>query len=78
MNLDLILELWETMQEHIVDIKEAADDFVAILIENGIDGEKIADSTTNEDIRKALLDYDVEVEVDEDNYDYDAEDEEDY
>jgi hypothetical protein len=64
-SLELQLEIWEVLQEHIVDIKDAADDFVALLIENGIDGEKIADITTNDDIKKALLDYiDVEVDVD--------------
>ena len=65
MSLELQLEIWEVLQEHIVDIKDAADDFVALLIENGIDGEKIADITTNDDIKKALLDY-IDVEVDED------------
>lgn len=65
MSLELQLEIWEVLQEHIVDIKDAADDFVALLIENGIDGEKIADITTNDDIKKALLDYiDIEVDVD--------------
>ena len=65
MSFELQLEIWEVLQEHIVDIKDAADDFVALLIENGIDGEKIADITTNDDIKKALLDYiDVEVDVD--------------
>jgi len=64
-SFELQLEIWEVLQEHIVDIKDAADDFVALLIENGIDGEKIADITTNDDIKKALLDYiDVEVDVD--------------
>lgn len=65
MSFELQLEIWEVLQEHIVDIKDAADDFVALLIENGIDGEKIADITTNDDIKKALLDYiDIEVDVD--------------
>ena len=70
MSLELHLEIWEEMQEHIVDVKSAADDFVAVLIENGIAGEKIADATINEDIKKALLDYDIEVDVD-DDYEYD-------
>ena len=64
MSLDIHLEIWEAMQEHIVDVKGAADDFVAVLIENGIEGEKIADATTNEDVKKALIDYDVDVDVD--------------
>jgi len=63
-NISLHLEIWETMQEHISDIKGAADDFVAVLIENGIDGTKIADATTNNDIKKALIDYDIDVVVD--------------
>ena len=67
MSLSLHLELWESMQEHIVDVRSAADDFVAVLIENGIDAEKIAKVAINEDIKKALLDYDVEVDVDVDN-----------
>ena len=65
------------MQEHIVDVKGAADDFVAVLIENGIVGEKIADATTNEDVKKALIDYDVDVDVD-DNYDEYSEDDDEY
>ncbi len=65
MSLELQLEIWDVLQEHIVDIKDAADDFVALLIENGIAGEKIADATTNDDIKKALLDYDVDVVVEE-------------
>jgi hypothetical protein len=64
-SLELQLEIWDVLQEHIVDIKDAADDFVALLIENGIAGEKIADATTNDDIKKALLDYDVDVVVEE-------------
>jgi hypothetical protein len=67
MSIDINLDVWEAMQEHIVDIKSAADDFVAVLIENGIEAQKIADVTTNEDVRKALLDYDVEVEIEEDD-----------
>lgn len=66
------------MQEHISDIKGAADDFVALLVENGIDAEKIADLTVNDNIKKALLDYDVEVEVDEDNEGFEFFDEDDY
>lgn len=71
MSLELQLEIWEVLQEHIVDIKDAADDFVALLIENGIDGEKIASTTTSDDIKKALLDY-IDVDVDEE---YDDDDE---
>lgn len=79
MSIELHLDLWESMQEHIVDIKSAADDFVAVLIENGIAGEKIADATTNDDIKKALLDYDVDVIVDDDEEDYyDDTDEDEY
>ena len=74
MSLDIHLEIWEAMQEHLVDVKGAADDFVAVLIENGIDGEKIADVTTNEDVKKALIDYDVDVGYD-DYDDYDEDDE---
>jgi len=66
-SLDLHLELWESLQEHIVDVKTAADDFVAVLIENGLDAEDIAGATTNVDIKKALLDYIEEIEVDEDD-----------
>ena len=76
MSLEIHLEIWEVMQEHIVDVKGAADDFVAVLIENGIVGEKIADATTNEDVKKALIDYDVDVDVD-DNYDEYSEDDDD-
>ena len=76
MSLEIHLEIWEAMQEHIVDVKGAADDFVAVLIENGIAGEKIADATTNEDVKKALIDYDVDVDVD-DNYDEYSEDDDD-
>jgi 2-hydroxychromene-2-carboxylate isomerase len=67
-SLELQLEIWEVLQEHIVDIKDAADDFVALLIENGIDGEKIAATTTSDDIKKSLMDY-IDVEVDEDYVD---------
>jgi type III secretory pathway lipoprotein EscJ len=70
MSLELNLDIWEAMQEHIVDVKGAADDFVAVLVENGIDAEKIADVTTNEDIRKALLDYDIDIEVEEDDFEF--------
>jgi len=66
-SLELHLELWESMQEHMSSIKDAADDFVAVLIDNGIDAEKIAKVAINEDIKKALLDYDVDVVVDVDN-----------
>ena len=71
MSLSLHLELWESMQEHIVDVRSAADDFVAVLIDHGIDAEKIAKVAINEDIKKALLDYDVDVDVDVDDDDDD-------
>jgi hypothetical protein len=73
MSLSLHLELWESMQEHIVDVRSAADDFVAVLIDHGIDAEKIAKVAINEDIKKALLDYDVDVDVDVDDDDDDFE-----
>ncbi len=77
MSLELHLEIWKVLQEHIVDVKDAADDFVALLIENGIDGEKIVNITTSDDIKKALLDYiDVDVEVDIDDIDDDDDDDE--
>jgi hypothetical protein len=69
MSIEIYLEIWESIQEHMVDVKGAADDFVAVLIENGIDGKIIADNTTNDDIKKALIDYDVDVDVDDDEYD---------
>jgi hypothetical protein len=76
-SLELHLEIWKVLQEHIVDVKDAADDFVALLIENGIDGEKIVNITTSDDIKKALLDYiDVDVEVDIDDIDDDDDDDE--
>ncbi len=70
MSLELNLDIWEALREHVSDIKDAADDFVEVLIENGIDAEKIATATTDEDVRKALIDYDVEVEVDEEEDDF--------
>lgn len=63
MSLELNLEIWEVLQEHIPDTKDAADDFVALLIEHGIDAEKIADNSMNEDIKNALIDY-VDVTID--------------
>ena len=73
MSLELHLELWEAMQEHIASVKDAADDFVAVLINHGIDVNKIAKVAINEDIKKALLDYDVDVDVDVDDDDADFE-----
>jgi type III secretory pathway lipoprotein EscJ len=74
-SLEFHLELWEAMQEHITSVKDAADDFVAVLIDHGIDANKIAKVAINEDIKKALLDYDVDVDVDvdddEDEYEWD-------
>jgi hypothetical protein len=67
MSLELHLELWEAMQEHIVDTKTAADDFVSVLVENGFDAKNIALESTNDDIKKALLDYSDEIDVDVDD-----------
>jgi len=62
MSLELNLDIWEALQEHCLDTRAAADDFVEVLIENGIDAEKIAVATQDSDIRSALIDYDIEIE----------------
>lgn len=72
MNVDLYLEVWQALRPHLigVDVAEAADDFVHVLIEHGIAAEDVAEYTTDPDIKAALRAY-VELEEDEDYEDED-------
>ncbi len=74
MDLELSLNIWNTLRPHLIGdgiVREAADDFVHVLIENGADAEEIAEYAIDSALKSALLDY-AELEVDEeDEDDYD-------
>lgn len=65
MNLDLMIEIWEVLHPHIAgNHQSAADDFVQLLVEHGIDAEDISASTSDVEIKKSLLEY-IEIDAEE-------------
>jgi hypothetical protein len=76
LDVEVCLEIWQALKHHLIgtDIEAAADDFVHVLIENGISAEVLAEYAIDIDVKKALKEY-----ADIDDYDdYDDEDELDF
>jgi hypothetical protein len=73
MSPDLAMEIWEALRPHISGgFQQAADDFAAVLIENGMNAGEIADVAQDSYVIKSLAEYADEELV------YDEEDDEDY
>lgn len=77
MNVDLAVEIWEMLRPHINSgYASAAEDFIQVLVEHGIDPEDIKAATSDSYLNKALLDYvEEEYHEEEDDFYYDDEDE---
>jgi len=74
MSPDLAMEIWEVLRPHISGgFQQAADDFAAVLIENGMNASEIAAVAQDSYVIKSLAEYADEelVYEDEDNEDYD-------
>jgi hypothetical protein len=74
MSPDLAMEIWEALHPHISGgFQQAADDFAAVLIENGMNASEIAAVAQDNYVIKSLAEYADEelVYEDEDDEDYD-------
>ena len=67
MDLELHINVWKEMKEHFSgnDAKDAAEDFVRILIEHGASADEFSEYAIDSEIKNALLEY---TELDEDEY----------
>jgi hypothetical protein len=73
MSPDLAMEIWEALRPHISGgFQQAADDFAAVLIENGMNASEIAAVAQDSYVIKSLSEYSDEELV------YEDEDDEDY
>jgi len=73
MSPDLAIEIWEALRPHISGgFQQAADDFAAVLIENGMNASEIAAVAQDSYVIKSLAEYADEELV------YEEEDDEDY
>jgi len=84
MSPDLAMEIWEAMRPHISGgFQQAADDFVAVLIENGFNADEVAAVAQDSYVIKSLAEYAneelvYEEDSDEDDYNFYDDDNDDY
>jgi hypothetical protein len=59
LDAEVCLEIWNALRPHLIsgDLKEAADDFVHVMIENGFNAEDLAEYAVAPEIKSALKDY---------------------
>jgi hypothetical protein len=58
MSPDLAMEIWEALRPHISGgFQQAADDFAAVLIENGFNAAELADVAQDSYVIKSLAEY---------------------
>jgi len=72
MDIELHLQVWNELKEHIIDIdkQEAAEAFIRVIIEHGADADDIAKYAIDAEIKSSLLEYtELEEDEDEDNVD---------
>jgi len=82
MSPDLAMEIWEALRSHISGgFQQAADDFVAVLIENGMNASEVAAVAQDSYVIKSLAEYadeELVYEEDDDEYDFYDDDNDDY
>ena len=83
MSPDLAMEIWEALRPHISGgFQQAADDFAAVLIENGMNASEIAAVAQDSYVIKSLAEYaDEEIayeDDDDDSYDFYDDENDDY
>jgi len=71
MSPDLAIEIWEALRPHISGgFQQAADDFAAVLIENGMNASEIAAVAQDSYVIKSLAEYaDEELVYEDDDHD---------
>ena len=72
-DIELILQIWKEMKPHILggDIESAAEDFVHILLEHGIDPNEVMTFAVDSELKTILRDHADEEHFDEDDDEYD-------
>jgi len=83
MSPDMAMEIWEALRPHISGgFQQAADDFAAVLIENGMNASEIAAVAQDSYVIKSLAEYaDEEIayeDDDDDSYDFYDDENDDY
>jgi len=82
MSPDLAMEIWEALRPHISGgFQQAADDFAAVLIENGMNAGEIAEVAQDSYVIKSLAEYadeDIVYDEDDEEYDFYDDDNDDY
>jgi len=83
MSPDMAMEIWEALRPHISGgFQQAADDFAAVLIENGMNAGEIAEAAQDSYVIKSLAEYadeeDIVYDEDDEEYDFYDDDNDDY
>jgi len=78
MSPDLAMEIWEALRPHISGgFQQAADDFAAVLIENGMNANDVAEVAQDSYVIKSLAEYaDEELVYEDEDYGFYEDDDE--
>ena len=76
-DIELLLQIWKELRTHILsgDRTEAAEDFIHVLVEHGVDANDIMEFAVDSDLKSILRDhadeehFDAEEETDEEELD---------
>ena len=73
-DIELLLQIWKELRTHILsgDRTEAAEDFIHVLMEHGVDANDIMEFAVDSDLKLILRDH-----ADEEHFDAETHDEED-
>jgi len=79
LDIEVHLQIWKELKSHLIggDISAAADDFIHVLLENGIDANEIVTYALDSDLRSAIREYADEEHFDEEEnewHEYESED----
>jgi len=73
---EVFLDIWKAMHPHLEggDLQSAADDFLHVMIEHGVDAGDIKEFVMDEHLKKSLLDFLADEDVAEyvDEHEFDA------
>jgi len=72
-SIEVYLQIWKELKPHLMggDLESAAEDFVRVLIENGVNAEDVTEFAIDKEIKLALAEY-----IDLEDEEFEDEDEE--
>ena len=67
-DIELHLQIWKELRPHLMggDVEAAAEDFIHVLLEHGVDAKDLASYALDKELKTALRDYTDEAEFDDD------------